>query len=87
MPPIPFAGLPKLYDDFDDETRTSLLGQFRTLTIPAGQQIVGEGEAVLSPPWSIHSGVGTAHYGFVWGMGGENQDYDDMDKLAIADLL
>jgi len=48
--------------------------------------VVGEGEAVLSPPWSIHSGVGTAHYGFVWGMGGENQEFADMDPAPLAEL-
>ena len=48
--------------------------------------VIGEGEAVLSPPWSIHSGVGTAHYGFVWGMGGENQEFADMDPAPLAEL-
>jgi 4-deoxy-L-threo-5-hexosulose-uronate ketol-isomerase len=43
-------------------------------------------DAVLSPPWSIHTGVGTASYGFVWGMGGENQEFADMDRLAIGEL-
>jgi 4-deoxy-L-threo-5-hexosulose-uronate ketol-isomerase len=48
--------------------------------------VVRDCEAVLSPPWSIHCGVGTSSYGFVWGMGGENQEFADMDPAPLAEL-
>ena len=48
--------------------------------------IVGDKEVVMSPGWSIHAGVGTKNYTFCWGMGGENQAYDDMDMATIAGL-
>jgi 4-deoxy-L-threo-5-hexosulose-uronate ketol-isomerase len=48
--------------------------------------VVADKQAVVSPSWSIHSGVGTGAYTFCWGMGGENQEFDDMDGIDIGDL-
>jgi 4-deoxy-L-threo-5-hexosulose-uronate ketol-isomerase len=48
--------------------------------------LVANEEAVLSPAWSIHAGVGTAAYTFVWAMAGDNVDYRDVDPVPIASL-
>jgi 4-deoxy-L-threo-5-hexosulose-uronate ketol-isomerase len=49
--------------------------------------IIRSQEAVLSPSWSIHSGVGTRNYTFIWGMVGENQTFSDMDDVPMASLM
>ena len=48
--------------------------------------LVHNEQAVISPSWSIHSGVGTQAYTFIWGMVGENQVFGDMDHVAVKDL-
>jgi 4-deoxy-L-threo-5-hexosulose-uronate ketol-isomerase len=48
--------------------------------------VVADGDAVLSPAWSIHMGAGTGPYAFVWSMTGENQEYTDVDPVPVSRL-
>ena len=47
---------------------------------------VQNNEAIISPPWSIHAGSGTASYSFIWAMAGENQDFTDMDFFELKEI-
>ena len=48
--------------------------------------VVANHQAILSPPWSVHSGCGTSNYGFIWGMAGENYTYTDMDPAPLCEM-
>jgi 4-deoxy-L-threo-5-hexosulose-uronate ketol-isomerase len=85
MPPHTHARRSEIYFYFDmDEAHrvVHLMGP----TTQTRNIIVADKEVVISPGWSIHCGVGTKNYTFCWGMGGENQDYSDMDLATIAGL-
>lgn len=66
-----------------DRLSTSLASQHREET---RHLVVADRQAIISPSWSLHSGVGTAAYSFVWAMAGENQAFDDMDAAPVTDL-
>jgi 4-deoxy-L-threo-5-hexosulose-uronate ketol-isomerase len=72
-----------LYFDLAPETRI-----FHMMGEPAETRhlVVANEQAILSPNWSIHSGCGTANYSFIWGMGGDNVAFTDMDPVAMAEL-
>ena len=72
-----------LYFDLDEKARV-----FHMMGEPTETRhiVVANEQAVISPAWSIHSGVGTASYAFVWAMAGDNVDYTDIDPVAVTDL-
>ncbi|WP_430867229.1 5-dehydro-4-deoxy-D-glucuronate isomerase [Demequina aurantiaca] len=72
-----------LYFDLPDEARIiHLMGD----PSETRHLVVANEEATISPSWSVHSGVGSASYSFVWAMAGENQSFDDMDRFAITEM-
>lgn len=72
-----------LYFDVPEDARViHLLGEREETR----HLVVADRQAIISPSWSLHSGVGTAAYSFVWAMAGENQAFDDMDAAAVTDL-
>lgn len=71
------------YFDMDENTKV-----FHMMGTPQETRhiVMSCDQAVISPSWSIHSGVGTSNYSFIWSMCGENQEFDDMDHVAMNDL-
>ncbi|WP_219951172.1 5-dehydro-4-deoxy-D-glucuronate isomerase [Dickeya zeae] len=71
------------YFDMDEETAVfHMMGQPQETR----HILVHNEQAVISPSWSIHSGVGTKRYTFIWGMVGENQVFSDMDHVKVSEL-
>ena len=72
-----------MYFDMEEDTRVfHLMGQ----PDETRHLVMANEQAVISPSWSIHSGVGTSSYTFIWGMCGENITFNDMDHVAMGDL-
>ncbi|MBS4535624.1 5-dehydro-4-deoxy-D-glucuronate isomerase [Clostridium sp. D2Q-14] len=72
-----------MYFNMDEDSRVfHLMGQPEETR----HVVMANEQAIISPSWSIHSGVGTSNYTFIWGMCGENIEFDDMDHVAIKDL-
>jgi 4-deoxy-L-threo-5-hexosulose-uronate ketol-isomerase len=72
-----------LYFDLAEEARVfHFMGPPRAIR----PLVVADGQAVISPGWSIHCGAGTGAYAFCWGMGGENQAFEDMDPVGLGEL-
>ena len=72
-----------MYFNMDDKARVfHLMGQPQETR----HIVMANEQAVISPSWSIHSGVGTSNYTFIWGMCGENIEFTDMDHISIKDI-
>ncbi|HEX8504524.1 MAG TPA: 5-dehydro-4-deoxy-D-glucuronate isomerase [Hymenobacter sp.] len=89
-----------VWNTMPSHTHDRRMEAYLYFNLPAGQRVlhllgeptetrplwVSNEQAILSPPWSIHTGCGTAAYAFIWGMAGENREYTDMDAVPLDSL-
>ena len=85
MPPHTHARRSEIYMYFNVPAESRVLHLMGSAA-ETRHLVVADKQVAISPSWSIHAGCGTSAYTFCWGMGGENQAFDDMDRLAIAQL-
>jgi 4-deoxy-L-threo-5-hexosulose-uronate ketol-isomerase len=85
MPPHTHERRSEIYLYFDMQPGARVF-HFMGLPQQTRHLLVADRQAVVSPAWSIHTGVGTGQYTFCWGMGGENQTFEDMDPAPISEL-
>jgi 4-deoxy-L-threo-5-hexosulose-uronate ketol-isomerase len=85
FPPHTHLRRSEIYNYFD-QPEDQLVMHFMGPADCCRNLVVRNHQPVLSPPWSMHSGAGTANYKFVWAMGGENQEFTDMDAIPLGEL-
>ena len=85
MPPHTHSRRTEIYFYFD-VAKDNIIAHFMGPPDNTRHLFVQNEQAVLSPSWSIHCGCGTSAYRFIWAMAGENQTFDDMDKVSPTEL-
>jgi 4-deoxy-L-threo-5-hexosulose-uronate ketol-isomerase len=85
MPPHTHTRRSEVYIYFDVDPKRRVM-HFMGTPQQTRHLVVADRQAVISPSWSIHCGCGTGAYTFCWGMGGENQTFEDMDGAPVESL-